>query len=85
METQNRPLNVGACRDAIMDLAGPIAGLCKAVHVKSDLLVPMTEIILGLLKFATVSGLNLPNAIIHKLTLNGRKYPVGLCKVKELW
>lgn len=77
-----RPVNIRECRDMIMDLSKPVADLCQSVRVNTDLLRPLADIIVRLSRLSDAIGLSMEHAVFHKLSLNRKKYPVSLCKVR---
>ena len=83
-----RSLCVEKCRDIILDLMHPMNRLCQAVRTANHASVPsedaldaMAQLFSGLLLLAKTMGVNLRDAIHHKMDLNKQKYPVKLCKV----
>ncbi len=51
---------------------------------KNEVANHMGRVFLALLSVATVCGIDLRTSILKKIELNGRKYPVELCKVCSL-
>jgi hypothetical protein len=45
----------------------------------------MAELLSGLMSTAASVSINLETAILKKMELNGKKYPVHLCKVRLFW
>jgi phage host-nuclease inhibitor protein Gam len=76
-------------RDEILHLGAIVGQLCtvflseqqtsseqtKAAHFK------LGQVFLRVFVVANVCGIDLPTSILKKVELNGRKYPVELCKV----
>jgi len=93
--SKSSSFTVADVRDGILQLGAIVGGLCTVILSEQLVQVEMDDetktghyqfgrVFLQLFVVARVCGIDLRTSILKKVELNGRKYPVELCKVRTL-
>jgi dCTP diphosphatase len=94
-DPQRPSQTIAAARNEVFRLGSIVGKLCSAFlafpydgdtqaskkYVNSEIATLLGDIFLQLFQLSRVCGIDLRSCVLKKMELNGRKYPVELCKV----